>query len=186
MTPGGVSAGGSCASMARSICARRSARYSASVTTLLLPIRTLRTAPRAAVPSRPRESSRSFSPPPRASDCRSGRGGCLPRRAAATRRAAAPPTRGAARFSRAAERLFRIRSRGCGPSRALRRPRSLDAERLRLDCTRHRAAFELHFDLLADADGVRVEDRLAAAARARERDRVAAREDRQRLRDRVL
>src|SRR3954449_4850274 len=62
----------------------------------------------------------------------------------------------------------------------LTRPDSLQPHRLSVNRAFEAALLELHFDLLADADLIRIEDRLASAARARERNRVAAREHRQR------
>src|SRR4051794_26304862 len=122
-------------------------------------------------------STRSSSPPLRASDCRSARAGCLPRKAAATRRAASPPTPDASRSSRGAETLFRIRST-CGPSLLCCGPHSLKPHRLCVNRAFEAAGLQLHFDRLADRDGCDVHDRLAAAAlRAREGDGVAAGED---------
>src|SRR3954453_20847318 len=132
---------------------------------------------RAAALSRRPGSTRSSSPPLRASGCRSARAGCPPRRAAATRRAASPPTPDASRSSRGAETLFRIRST-CGPSLPCCGPHSLKPHRLCVNRAFKAAGFQLHFYRFADRDGCDVHDRLALAAlRAGEGDGVAAGED---------
>src|SRR5438132_3976952 len=151
-----------------------------NLTLPLLPLHLLPPAPRrtarpAAAPSRRKESARSSSPPLPASDCRTARGGSLPRRVPATHRAAAPRSRVAARSFRAAGRPFRNRSCGCGSLRRLR-PEALHAERARVDGAVEPSSLQLHFDRIADGDDGGVEDRLASAFGAREGDGVAARE----------